>query len=108
ARGDENETEGRGRSGLTEVGVSVLVAAKHGELLYDISVWGEDVGLASRATFSRIKAQLEEEGLITTEKVPIDVGRPRMRLRLGDEQLREADVTELASAAHGKLSRAGA
>lgn len=99
--GDGNERGG----GLSEVGVSLLMAAKHGELLYDISTWGEDVGVASRATFSRAKTQLEEQGLITTEKVPIDVGRPRLRLRLGNEELREADTTELVSAAHGKLSR---
>ena len=88
--------------------MSLLVAAKHGELLYDISTWGEDVGLASRATFSRMKAQLEEQGLIMSEKVPIDIRRPRLRLHFGDEELREADTAELASAAHGSLSRTGA
>ncbi len=29
-------------------------------------------------------------GLIDTEKVPIDVGRPRLRLKIGDERLQEA------------------
>ncbi|MFB6183304.1 MAG: DUF5821 family protein, partial [Haloarculaceae archaeon] len=37
--------------GLDEVTISLLVAAKNGELLYDISKWGEDIGLASKATF---------------------------------------------------------
>ena len=107
ARGSEDGdgTGSRARDGLTEVGVSLLMAARHGELLYDISTWGEDVGLASRATFSRVKTQLEEQGLITTEKVPLDVGRPRLRLWLGDEDLRETDATELVSGAHGRLTR---
>ena len=98
ARGENN--------GLDEVVVSLLAAAKNEQLLYDISKWGEDAGVASKATFSRTKNRLEEHGLIDTEKVPIDVGRPRMRLVLGDERLREADADDLASAAQGVLSTA--
>jgi hypothetical protein len=89
---------------LDEVVVSLLVAAKHEQLLYDISHWGEDADVASKATFSRKKTQLEEQGLLETEKVPIDVGRPRLRLLLGEERLREADAEELASVAHEMLS----
>jgi len=90
--------------GLDEVTISLLVAAKNGELLYDISKWGEDIGLASKATFSRTKTTLEDMGLIDTEKVPIDVGRPRLRLMLGDERLQSADSDELASVAQGILA----
>ena len=96
ARGDDN--------GLDEVTISLLVAAKNEELLYDISKWGEDTGVASKATFSRTKTRLEEMGLLDTTKVPIDVGRPRLRLLLGDERLREADADELAAAATGLLT----
>ena len=85
--------------GLDEVTISLLVAARNGELLYDISKWGEDVGLASKATFSRTKTRLEDNGLIDTEKVPIDVGRPRLRLMPGDERLAEADIEDVASVA---------
>ena len=84
---------------LDEVDVSLLAAARSEALLYDISTWGESVGLASRATFSRKKTHLEERGLITTEKVPIDVGRPRLRLLLGDDRLREADAVEVVAVA---------
>ena len=90
--------------GLDEVTISLLVAAKNGELLYDISKWGEDIGLASKATFSRTKTTLEDMGLIDTEKVPIDVGRPRLRLMLGDERLQSVDSDELASVAQGILA----
>ncbi|EMA46501.1 hypothetical protein C448_06048, partial [Halococcus morrhuae DSM 1307] len=93
---------------LNEVAVSLLVAAKHEQLLYDISHWGEDAGVASKATFSRTKTRLEDQGLLETEKVPIDVGRPRLRLLLGDERLREADAEELASVANEMLSVAPA
>ena len=85
--------------GLDEVTISLLVAARNGELLYDISKWGEDVGLASKATFSRTKTRLEDNGLIDTEKVPIDVGRPRLRLMPGDSRLEEADIDEVATVA---------
>lgn len=90
--------------GLDEVTISLLVAARNGELLYDISKWGEDVGVASKATFSRTKTRLEDNGLIDTEKVPIDVGRPRLRLLLGDQRLVDADTAELASVAQEMLS----
>ncbi len=90
--------------GLDEVTISLLVAARNGELLYDVSKWGEDVGLASKATFSRTKTRLEDSGLIDTEKVPIDVGRPRLRLMLGDSRLEEADISELAGVASRLLA----
>ena len=96
----------RGDGEIDEVVVSLLAAAKNEQLLYDISTWGEHVGVASRATFSRKKATLEEGGLIDTEKVPIDVGRPRLRLLLGDERLHEADTDELVSVAGSMLSTA--
>lgn len=82
--------------GIDEVTISLLVAARNGELLYDISKWGEDVGLASKATFSRTKTRLEDNGLIETEKVPIDVGRPRLRLLPGDARLAEAAIDDVA------------
>jgi hypothetical protein len=90
--------------GLDEVTISLLVAAKNDILLYDISKWGEDVGIASKATFSRTKTKLEDLGLIDTEKVPIDVGRPRLRLKLGDERLVNADPTQLAGVAQSLLN----
>lgn len=89
--------------GLDEVTISLLVAAKNEALLYDISKWGEDVGIASKATFSRTKTKLEDMGLIGTEKVPIDVGRPRLRLKLANDDLRNADTDQLASVAQSIL-----
>jgi hypothetical protein len=98
------ETARGNGDGLDEVTVSLLVAAKNQVLLYDISKWGEDVGIASKATFSRTKTRLEDLGLIDTEKVPIDVGRPRLRLQLSDERLRDADASELANVASSILA----
>lgn len=73
---------------VAEVTLSLLVAARNDVLLYDVSRWGEDVGIASKATFSRTKSRLEEAGLIDTEKVPIEVGRPRLRLKAGADEVR--------------------
>ena len=94
----------RGDSEVDEVVISLLAAASNEQLLYDISTWGERVGVASRATFSRKKSTLEEHGVIETEKVPIDVGRPRLRLLFGDERLHEADTDELVGVAGSMLS----
>ncbi len=84
--------------GLDEVTISLLVAANNGQLLYDISRWGEDIQLASKATFSRTKNILEDAGLIETEKVPIDVGRPRLRLMLNGS-LRDSDIETISTRA---------
>jgi len=101
---DSLETARGDGDGLDEVTISILVAARNEDLLYDISKWGEDVGIASKATFSRTKSRLEEMGLIDTEKVPIDVGRPRLRLKLGDDRLEDAETGELASVAQSMLA----
>jgi hypothetical protein len=50
-----------------------------------------------------VKNKLEDAGLITTEKVPMDIGRPRLRLLLGDDRLAEASPDELVSVAYGLL-----
>ncbi|MFB9809176.1 transcriptional regulator TbsP [Haladaptatus pallidirubidus] len=76
---------------LDAVTITLLVAANNNELLYDIGKWGEDTGVASKATFSRTKTRLEDRGLIDTEKVPIDVGRPRLRLVLMADDLEDVD-----------------
>ncbi len=101
---DSLETARGNGDGLDEVTISLLAAAKNEALLYDISKWGEDTGVASKATFSRMKTTLEEHGLIETEKVPIDVGRPRLRLTLGDDRLRTADNDQLATVAQSLLT----
>jgi hypothetical protein len=88
---------------LDEVAIALLVTAKNEQLLYDVSRWGEDVGMASKATFSRTKTNLEDAGLLDTEKVPIDVSRPRQRLLLGDDALQSADTDELAFVARDLL-----
>lgn len=98
------ETARGNGNGLDEVTVSLLVAAKNEVLLYDISKWGEDVGIASKATFSRTKTNLEEQGVIATEKVPIDVGRPRLRLQLGDSQLEATPADDLPAASKELLA----
>ncbi len=100
---DTLETAVGDGDGLDAVTICLLVAARNRELLYDISKWGEDVGIASKATFSRTKTRLEDQGLLETEKVPIDVGRPRLRLILGDDRLGTASPGEMAAIAHRLL-----
>lgn len=100
---DSMETARGSGDGLDEVTISLLVAARNEKLLYDISKWGEDIGLASKATFSRTKTRLEDAGVIDTEKVPIDVGRPRLRLLLGDADLQSTPPEDLAPAVHNRL-----
>ena len=92
------------RNDPDETAIALLAAAKNKTQLYEISRWGEDVGLASKATFSRAKNRLENQGLIETEKVPTDIGRPRLRLTLGDPQLCDADAKEFPSVARKLLS----
>lgn len=88
---------------VDEVQLLLLLGAKHGLLFYDLSRWGEHVGLASKSTFSRRKSQLEERGLLTAERVPMEVGRPRHRLHLADDQLADATPAELTTVALSAL-----
>ena len=90
----------RDRSEFDPVTATVLIAAHNEELHYDVSKLGEDTGLASKATFSRIKNQLEDDGIIDTEKVKVEMGRPRQRLELTPQYRELADqcgVTELVA-----------
>lgn len=88
---------------LDEATIALLVASKNELLLYDLSRWGEDIRLCSKATFSRTKTELEDHGIIETEKVPIDVGRPRLRLRLADEYV-PVSIPELLQEVTATLS----
>ncbi len=82
---------------VDEVSLAVVAAARNERQLYHLSRWGEEVGLASKATFSRMKSQLEERGVVETVRVPVEVGRPRQRLTL-PEDLADADVAALVDA----------
>ncbi|ERH12574.1 MAG: hypothetical protein J07HB67_01595 [halophilic archaeon J07HB67] len=102
ARGDfdrvlDTAADARDTSELDEVMASLLVAAKHELLHYDLSKWGEDLGLASKATFSRKKGQLEEMGVITTQKETLEMGRPRQRLVFTDDYREQVDENGLSN-----------
>jgi len=92
---------------LDEVELNVLAGAKQDVQLFELSNWGERVGLASKATFSRTKNRLEDHGLVDTEKVPVEIGRPRQRLVLS-EQLRGYEASELPAAVRDELRAAPA
>jgi len=79
------------RDSIDEVAVALIAAARAGALNYEISSWGEEMNVGSKATFSRRKKELEEQGLIVTERVPVDVGRPRQRLLI-DSTAPEPDL----------------
>lgn len=70
----------------------LLIAARHDRLHYDVSNWGERLGLASKATFSRKKTRLADRGVIETEQEASRPGRPRQRLSLAPDY--ERRVTE--------------
>jgi hypothetical protein len=67
-----------------------VVGASRGAFDRDLRRACEDAGLGSSATFTRIKRELREAGLLGTESVPQPVGRPRERL-VARGALAEAD-----------------
>ncbi|ERH12841.1 MAG: hypothetical protein J07HB67_01867 [halophilic archaeon J07HB67] len=87
----------RDRTQFHEVRAALVVAAERELLHYDVGRWGEDAGLASTASFSRHKTDLEDEGILTTEKQPVQMGRPRQRLLLTDEYREIADEEGVAT-----------
>lgn len=89
---------------LDLVDLLVLLAARHRHQLYELTQWGADAGVASVGTFSQAKRRLEELGLVDTEAIQSgDVGRPRQRLVLADEDLQDVSVEELVAAAQRVL-----
>jgi hypothetical protein len=103
-----NQCDDEGRNEKSdEVALAILAGAKREVQLFELSTWGEDVGLASRATFSRVKIALEDRGVIETEKIPIDVGRPRQRLVLANT-LRGYEASDLPAAVRDELQPAPA
>ena len=85
------------------VRTALALAGRHAILNYDVSRWGEQVGVASTATFSRRKGQLEDAGHLTTEAVSTGLGRPRQRLLLTDTSqatLDEGGLAELLRSVH--------
>lgn len=80
-----DDAEGRHEMVDNGVVLALLTGAFEEELLHDIGDWAEEVGLTSQATLSRYKNKLEDAGLISTVKVPRDIGRPRQRLLLTEE-----------------------
>lgn len=95
---EASATAGEGAETVRPVRLSLLIGAKNEVQFYELGLWGESEGVASRAKFSREKQALEEEGLIDTEKIPTDVGRPRQRLVLPDgiDASDPLDLTETA------------
>ncbi|WP_255198394.1 transcriptional regulator TbsP domain-containing protein [Halorarius litoreus] len=89
---------------LDLVDLLVLLTARHRHQLYELTNWGSEVGVASVGTFSQAKRRMEDIGLIDTETVHSgDVGRPRQRLVIGNEDLVDASVEELVAAAQSVL-----
>ncbi len=74
---------------IDKVSIALLAAAKNNELFYDVVQWGEDTGVASKATFSRRKDFLVNLSVLFEESVKTPFGRPKIRLKLNDGKLKE-------------------
>ena len=83
--------------------VALLATAYHGGQLAEVTAWGIEAGVASRATFSRVKSQLVETGVIETAPIPQAVGRPRLRLHLR-QPIADTDATALIDAARAVIA----
>lgn len=99
---ERTAAEGGAEREIDPVRLTLLVGANHEVQFYELGLWGESEGLASRAKFSREKQALEEEDLLDTEKIPTDIGRPRQRLVLGDA-IDSSDPDEIFDAARDAL-----
>lgn len=86
------------------VTVGLLVAAKHDLLLRDVVEWAETSTLATQGTVSKLKQQLEDIGVVTTDSENIGVGRPRQRLALADSSFESVPVDELVANVQSVLS----
>lgn len=90
---------------IDPVFATLLVGAYNEISFYQLSRWGEDIRLASRAKFSRKKQELQEEDLVAVEKIPRPVGRPRQRLLLGKAIAEKGSLEEIVATAIQNISR---
>ncbi|MEZ3144657.1 DUF5821 family protein [Halobaculum sp. MBLA0143] len=72
-----------------------LVAARHGLQTMAVSEWAESIGLSSRTELSRVKSRLVDRGLVETDRVPQGVGRPRQKLLVDADRLRDCPPEDL-------------
>ncbi len=74
---------------IDRVTTALIAAAKNKELFYDVAKWGEENKIANKATFSRRKDFLKNLGIISEEKVSMPFGRPKIRMLLNEEKLKQ-------------------
>ena len=80
----EEASSMRETGGFEPVTALLVVAARHGVSQQAAADWSERVGLTSSATISRRKRRLRSAGVVRTEPVDGEAGRPRHRLCLTD------------------------
>ena len=77
------------RKAVDRITAILIAAAKNRELFFDVAKWGQDHEIASKATFSRRKDFLKNLGIISEENVETPFGRPKIRMSLDEEKLKE-------------------
>ena len=60
----------------------LLVGAKHDRFQSELAEWADDLGLVAPTTFSRNRQTLRDHGFVSTEKVRMGLGSPRLKLSL--------------------------
>lgn len=86
-------------------GVSAFWSVRSMKLeYYVVGGWDEDTRLAGKATFLRMKSELEVVGAIEGESEQREVGRPRHRLLLGAEMGESEKVVAVIEEAARKVS----
>ncbi len=75
--------------------LAVMVAAHADTQLRELSIWGEDVEISTRADFSRAKTRLVELGIVETSTDHMGIGRPRLRLHMVDIEQISSDRPEV-------------
>jgi hypothetical protein len=80
------------------VALAILVGARHEAFVADITEWAEAIGLATQGTVSKVKTELEDLDVVTTDDVAHGVGRPRQQLRFADDSFTTLTVEELIAA----------
>jgi hypothetical protein len=89
---------------LEPLAVALLVGAKHERLFADVVDWAERTDLATQGMVSKRKGKLESLDLIETESESVGVGRPRQRLELSNDSLRDLPADELLAHAQTILT----
>ncbi|GAB6878275.1 hypothetical protein JCM17823_05490 [Halorubrum gandharaense] len=76
---------------ISDLTVLVALTARHDHLFRDLRAWADEVGVVAPQSFTDVRRDLADRGLVETIRVPMGLGQPKYRLRALDDEFAAVD-----------------